>query len=41
MRGLEVEASLKEDAEEVIVDEPVDEDDTEDSGEEISDDSEE
>lgn len=35
----EVEASLKEDAEEVIVDEPVDDD--EDSGEEISNDSEE
>lgn len=32
----EVEASLKEDAEEVIVDEPVDDDDTEDSGEEDS-----
>lgn len=32
----EVEASLKEDAEEVILDEPVDDDDTEDSGEEDS-----
>lgn len=37
----EVEASLKEDAEEVIVDEPVDEDDIEDGGEEMSDNSEE
>lgn len=37
----EVEASLKEDAEEVIVDEPVDEDDIDDGGEEMSDNSEE
>lgn len=37
----EVEASLKEDAEEVIVDEPVDEDDIEDGCEEMSDNSEE